>query len=176
MQTRDIELQADEGLYTVEGEFVTEHLCVRGELKGPNTRLSDHLNSSTSSVLVRPSGVVRLTTGATIDLAGSHAAISKAHLLFVVPLSEPARPRREENSAWKRTSAKRAWAGLGRYSLSGKVHTEVWRDHRLVLRDLEQKQFLPFTDVTVTYPDCSAREFETVIVNRAHIELLALRD
>src|SRR5579859_9279 len=86
--------QADveQGLYTLEAEFVTEHLVIRGELSSPEGRLSDHLNSSTQSVEIRPTTVQRIFTGDRIDLAGAHAHVTKAHLLFIVPIAEPERP------------------------------------------------------------------------------------
>jgi hypothetical protein len=57
----------------------------------------------------------------------------------------------------------------------GKIHAEVGRDPRLILRSLEEKQFLPFTEVTITNPDRTTRECHTVIVNRSHFEMLALQ-
>jgi hypothetical protein len=176
MQAQNLDLGPTEGVHTIEGEFVTENLMICGELSGPDTRLSDHLNSSTANIVIRPSGGARLSPSGSVDLVGSHAAINKAHLLFVVPLREPERPSGHDNAAWKATQPRRAWIGLGRYTVTGKVHTEAWRGAHLVLRDLEQKQFVPLTDVTVTHPDGTTRDLRALIVNRARVELFALRD
>lgn len=177
MYAGDVEvLGTREGLHTFEAEFVTEHLVVCGEVCGPDGRLSDHLNGSAPSVEIRPHSVKRASTGGNIDLGGAHAVITKAHLLFVVPISEPRRPSNGENSNWTWTTAKRCWAALGRHGLGGNIHAEAGRDSRLILRALEQRQFLPFTEVTITHPDGAASSHGTVIINRAHVEMLALRD
>jgi hypothetical protein len=60
--------------------------------------------------------------------------------------------------------------------LVGKIHAEAGRDPRLILRTLEHRQFLPFTECTATMPDGSVRNAGTVIVNRHNLEMLALRD
>jgi hypothetical protein len=165
-----------EGIYTIEAEFFTEHFVVRGEITCPDMRLSDHLNSSAPSIEIRPQYVERIMTGSHIDLPGAHAHLTKAHLLFTLPISEPERPPRADNVAWTWTMNRRAWAGLGRYTLVGRIHAEAGRDPRLILRSLEHRQFLPFTESTLTMPDGSARSAGTVIINRHNLEMLALRD
>ena len=45
-----------------------------------------------------------------------------------------------------------------------------------MLRSLERNQFVPFTDVTITYPDGLMHEYGTVIVNRSHLEVFALEE
>jgi hypothetical protein len=71
---------------------------------------------------------------------------------------------------------KECWAAFGRYVLSGKAHVEAGWDPMLMLRSLAQKQFIPFTEVTITNPDGSTRQHATAIVNREALELLALKD
>jgi hypothetical protein len=177
MHTQDMgHLQVGDGVYTIEAEFYTEHLIVRGEITSPDLRLSDHLNSSAPSIEIRPQHVERIMTGAHIDLPGAHAHVTKAHLLFTLPVSEPERPPRADNVAWTWTMTRRAWAGLGRYMMVGKIHAEAGRDPRLILRSLEHRQFLPFTECTVTMPDGSVISAGTIIINRHNLEMLALRD
>lgn len=165
-----------DGLFSIEAEFVTEHLVIRGEISGPEARLSDYLNTSAASVEIRPRSVEYFYTSDQVDLSNTHAQITKAHLLFIIPVSEPERPARGDVTSWTRTTTKVCWASLGRFGVSGKIHIEPSRDPRRVLRSLEQKQFLAFTDVTITYPDGSTESHGTAIVNRAHVEMLALRD
>jgi hypothetical protein len=176
MYAREIGQQyVDEGLHTITAEFFTEHLAISGEMSTPEGRLSDHLNGSATGIEIRPSSVQGLFTGEEIDLAGAHAHITKAHLLFVVPMVERDADSNSNGKNWQWTITKRCWAAFGRYTLVGKIHAEVGRDPRLILRSLEEKQFLPFTEVTITNPDGTTRECHTVIVNRSHFEMLALQ-
>lgn len=168
--------EVDQGLYTLEAEFVTEHLVIQGELSSPEGRLSDHLNSSSQSVEIQPTTVRRIYSGDSIDLAGAHAHVTKAHLLFIVPIVEPARPQHVVESVRTSKMTKQCWAALGRYSIVGQIHAEALRDPRLILRGLEHKQFLPFTDAQITAPDGSTHSYGAVLVNRAHLEMLALRN
>ncbi|MDQ2743305.1 MAG: hypothetical protein M3Z66_13575, partial [Chloroflexota bacterium] len=97
------------------------------------------------------------------------------HLLFAVPLStEP--PAEDDQSLHAETLTHTCWAGVGRYSLLGRLHMEVGRNPRLFLRSLEQRQFLPVTDVRLTFPDGAVRDYTAVVVNRLQIELLALQE
>ncbi len=177
MYAKEISQQyVDEGLNTLTADFITEHLAIRGEISTPEGRLSDHLNGSATSIDIRPSSVQRVFADGEIDLAGAHAHITKAHLLFVVPLTERGAQVNRDEARWQWTMTKRCWAAFGRYGLVGKIHAEVGRDPRLILRSLEEKQFLPFTEVTITYPDGTTRDCDAVIVNRSHFEMLALQD
>jgi hypothetical protein len=166
----------EEGLSEIEAEFYTEHFVVRGSVTSPEMRLSDHLNSSTTTLELRPSQVQRSENGPRIHVEGSSAYITKSHLLFVLALHEPAPIRGSDNASWTRTVTQTCWGGLGRYSLVGKVHMEAGRNPRLFMRSLEQRQFLPFTDVRLTFPDGAVREFPTVVVNRFRLELLAIEN
>jgi hypothetical protein len=177
MYTHNIgQAQVGDGVYVIQAEFYTEHLVIRGEITCPDMRLSDHLNSSAPHIEIRPHHVERIITGHHIDLPGAHAHITKAHLLFTLPISEPERPPRADNVAWTWTMTRRAWANLGRYALNGKIHAEAGRDPRLILRALEHRQFIPFTESMLTLPDGSDRSAGTVIINRNNLEMLALRD
>ena len=167
------EAYLDEGLCTIEAEFFTEHLVVRGEVTSPEVRLSDHLNSSTSTFEVDPSRIHRTLGGSRADFKGSSAYINKSHLLFVLPIDETVAVRPAHDS-WSQTITQRCWAALGRYALVGKVHMEATRNPRFFLRSLERRQFLPFTDVRLTFPDGTTRDYPAVIVNRFQMELLAL--
>jgi hypothetical protein len=174
MRILDVDMPAaDSGVYSFTSEFYTEHLVVRARLTSPERRLSDHLNSSVSTVDLRPVSALQLSTGVESDLVRSHGQVTKDRLLFVVPVSEPNRPAGVSNSAWKQTTKYGAWAGVGPYTISGTIHTEAGRDPRIALRLLD-KQFVPFTGATITFPDGTARSFATVIVNRQHLDLLAL--
>lgn len=163
----------DSGVYAFTSEFYTEHFVVRAKLSSPERRLSDHLNGLVASVDIRPMSALQLTTGVEADLAKSHAQITKARVLFVVPITEPERPTGQSNAAWKVTSKYNAWAGVGPYSITGTIHTDAGRDPQIALRLLD-KQFLPFTAVTITFPDGEIKKLPTIIVNRQHLDLLAL--
>lgn len=163
-----------DGLHVVEAEFYTENLVIRGEMTIPETRLSDHLNSNASSVDIRPFHVEQLPSRRHIDLPGAFGHLTKAHLLFVLPLSEPQGPPRAMNEAWEWKMTRRCWGAVGRYSLVAKVQSEAGRDPRVILRSLEEKQFLPLNEVAITFPDNVVRDYPTVIVNRYHLELLAI--
>ena len=68
----------------------------------------------------------------------------------------------------------RCWAALGRYLIVGDVHAENYRDPKLLLRALEQRQFLAFSDAELTYPDGSTKPKPIVIVNHRHLEMLSV--
>lgn len=170
------DVMTEEGLFVIEAEFFTEQFVIRGEIISPELRLSDHLNSSTMTLELRPSSVQRSANGLRVNMAGRSAFLSKAHLLFVLPMVEPGAGSGAENLDWMSTVTQTCLAGLGRYSLLGKLHMEAGRNPRLFLRSLEQRQFLPFTDVRLTLPDGSVRDYPAAVVNRLQMELLALRD
>lgn len=163
----------DSGIYAFTSEFYTEHFVVQAKLSSPERRLSDHLNGSLTTVDVRPVSALQLSTAVEADLGRTHAQITKARILFVVPITEPDRPTGQSNAAWKATSKYGGWAGIGPYSLSGTIHTDAGRDPQIVLRLLD-KQFLPFTGATIMFPDGETRNYPTIIVNRQHLDLLAL--
>ncbi|HEY8686144.1 MAG TPA: hypothetical protein VIO57_11105 [Chloroflexota bacterium] len=163
----------DSGVFAFTTEFYTEHFVVHAKLSSPERRLSDHLNGSVASVDIRPVSALQLSTGVAAELGRTHAQITKARILFVVPIAEPDRPSGQSNAAWKATSKYGAWAGVGPYSISGTIHTDAGRDPQIALRLLD-KQFLPFTAVTITFPDGETQRFPTIIVNRQYLDLLAL--
>ncbi len=163
-----------EGLTAIQAEFYTEHFIVRGELTSPEARLSDHLNSSTTTLELNPSNVHRSDNKLVVHVEGSAAYITKAHLLFVLPISEPL-PAPVDPAARVRTVGQTCWAGIGRYNVLGKLHMEAGRNPRLLLRSLEERQFLPFTEVQLTLPDGTIRSHDAVLVNRFHLELLAIQ-
>ena len=164
----------DHGVHSYVAEFYTEHLVVQARLTSPEIRLSDHLNSSVSTVDLRPLAVTQ-RNGSQIDLSGSHAPVTKDRVLFVAPVSEPERLRGASNAAWRQTTKHSCWVGMGGYSLSGTLHLESGRDPHISMRMLD-KQFLAATDVTVVAPDGVSRHFPALLVNRLHIDLLALKN
>lgn len=163
----------DSGVFAFTSAFYTEHFVIQARLSSPERRLSDHLNSSVTTVDVRPVSALQISTGVEADLSKSHAQLTKARILFVVPVIEPERPTGQSNAAWKATSKYDAWAGVGPYSIGGTIHTDAGRDPQIALRLLD-KQFVPFTAVTIMFPDGETRNFPTIIVNRQYLDLLAL--
>jgi len=163
----------EEGLCTIEAEFFTEHLVVKGEVTSPEQRLSDHLNSGTSTFEVDPSRVHRTLGGGRADFKGRAAYVNKSHVLFVLPIDETVGEQSSSDS-WNQTITQRCWATIGRYTLVGKVHMDASRNPRFFLRSLENRQFLPFTDARLTFPDGTSRDYPTIIVNRFQIEMLAM--
>lgn len=165
----------DAHVYSFMAEFLTDQRAIRAELTSPEIRLSDHLNSSTTSVDIRPSSVTHGALGPHIDLPGTSALLTKALVRLVIPIAEPERPRGAGNAAWKPTVQRNCWMGIGAYRVDGTIHTEAGRDPHRVLRLLD-KQFLPVTRATVSYPDGTSHEYDTVIVNRFHLDMLAIKD
>ena len=84
----------DSGVFAFTTEFYTEHFLVHARLSSPERRLSDHLNGSVASVDIRPISALQLGTGVAAELGRTHAQITKARILFVVPIAEPDRPTR----------------------------------------------------------------------------------
>ena len=96
-------------------------------------------------------------------------------MLFVVPLQEPERPAHAANAAWKPTMPRRCWAGLGPYTLSGTIHIQQGHDPAAHVR-LFDKQFLPLTQARIKFPDGTVSTYGTVIVNRFHLDVVAIKD
>src|SRR5947209_10007751 len=94
----------DSGVFAFTTEFYTDHFLVQAKLSSPERRLSDHLNGSVASVDIRPVSALQLKTGVSAELGRTYAQITKARILFVVPISEPDRPSGQSNAAWKATS------------------------------------------------------------------------
>jgi hypothetical protein len=173
MYTRDLgQPAAGEGLHKMEAQFLTEHLVIHAEVTSAETRMSDYLNGSSRSVEVQPIDV-RLLTGSGRDLSNTMAHLTKAQLMFVIPLMEP-EVRERDSSSWSWYLKYRCWAAMGHYHVVGNVHAENYRDPRLLLRALEQRQFLPFSDAELTYPDGRVVTYPAVIVNRWHLEVLSV--
>jgi hypothetical protein len=166
---------SDGGLYAMEAEFFSEYLVVNACLSSPDMRLSDHLNGSAAAVEIRPGSVEHGRTGAQIGLEDTFGSLAKARVLFVIPIREPVRPPTSKNVAWKRTIPRWCWGSVGPYRFVGKFHTEADQDPRLHLRTLTQ-QFVPLTDVTLTFPDGSTRFCRVILFNRSQLDLLAIKD
>ena len=174
MFTRDLgQTVTGEGLNRMEAEFVTEGLTVQGEDTSPETRMSDFLNGSARSVEIQPRGV-RMRLGSVHDLSETMGGLTKAQILFVIPIYEPEPLERGDGRALSWLTKYRCWVAVGQYHMEGYVHAEQYRDPRLLLRALEQRQFLPISDVELTYLDGTTAQRPTVIVNRWRLELLSV--
>jgi hypothetical protein len=172
MYARDLgQPSVPEGLHRMEAQFYTEHLVIQGEVTSPETRISDYLNGSAHSVDIHPVEV-RLSSGSVRDLSDTVAHLTKAQVMFVVPTFEPMPSR--EPTAWSWYLKYRCWAAVGRFHLTGNVHAENYRDPKLLLRALEQRQFLPFSDAEITHPDGTVVPHDVVIVNRWHLDMLSV--
>lgn len=166
--------QEQGGLFRFTADFFTAHRIVHADLTGAELRLSDCLNSSKETVDIQPSYLTNSDEGDRVDFDRGFGTLNKSGLLFVVPLVEPKRLPSAGNASWKATKRNACWAGIGPYQIAGTIHTEAGRDPRIALRLLD-KQFVPLTDVKITLPDRNIREFPTIIVNRTHLEVLAVR-
>ncbi|HEX8919239.1 MAG TPA: hypothetical protein VF898_12105 [Chloroflexota bacterium] len=166
---------ADHGPNSFSADFFTEYRIVRAELRSPEMRLSDHLNSTAGTVDMRPCDAIQSAGGFKVDLDGTHGTLTKSRILFVIPISEPPRPAGNANGAWKSTVTRSCWAGVGPYRLSGNIHTEAARDSTIALRQIDT-QFIPLTDTTITFPDGTTRECSAIFINRAHLDLLTIKD
>jgi hypothetical protein len=175
MDTGEIAEAPDEnGLRTVEAEFYTDHFVVRGRVASPENRLSDHLNSAASTFEILASRVVRAADGLRVSMAAGSTYLAKTHLLFALPFADADGRRPARNEFWTHTIGQTCWMGVDRYSLLGTLHDDARGDPRLFLRSLEQRRFLPMTNVRLTFSDGSVREYPAAIVNRQRVELLAL--
>jgi hypothetical protein len=175
MHTRDSEQPfARPGLYTLEAEFYTESLVVRGEVPAPEQRLSDHLNGGAPNLELRPLSVRRAGAADPIGLHSEVGQIAKEHLLFAVPVRETNRIANDQNGPWRWTVTQRCYGLVGPYTLIGKLHAEAGRDPRLILRLLSEREFHPITEAVVTFPGGVTKQYDTVIVNRRHLEFMAL--
>jgi hypothetical protein len=171
---RDMEQRASEGIYTIEAEFFTENFVIWGAITGPDARISDHLNGTSSFIEIRPFQVEQIATRRIIELPGAFAHLNKSELLFVLPIKEPTEASGQSQVAWEWKPTQRCWVAAGRYYLAGNVLSDVGRDPRQVLRSLEQKVFLPVMSAAINFPDGSTRDYPAVIVNRLHVELLSV--
>jgi len=177
MLARDMQHHPAPGLHTFEAEFFTDHLIIRGETWGPDSRLWDHINSTAASIDLHPLAVQRIDEQVVpISTEGSNASLAKSHLLLILPLSDEIRMPADA-AGWSPVVPRSAWALVGQYAVAGTVAIDRGvNDHRIALRHLEQKPFLSFSGATITGPGGRVRQCRTVIVNRERMELLALVD
>lgn len=165
--------QDETGLHRFTAEFFTAFRTLRAELASLEVRLSDCLNSSSPVVEVRRFEVGGPLEGTVEEPQGRYAQFTKARILFVLPIDEPRRALVGANPAWRQTITRECRLGVGPFEISGKVHAEPGRDLRVSLRMLD-KQFMPVTQASVRFPDGVQREYPAVLVNRKHIDLVAL--
>lgn len=161
------------GLHTFLADFYSDYRRIRASLISPEMRLSDHLNGSSTTVDVEPLFAQGRGTPES-DLSQSRAQISKSRVLFVVPLSEPHHAGRR-TVAWRPTARHRCWAALGPYQLMGLLHVEPDRDPHIAIGQMA-RQFLPLTGVNLYCPDGTMEHFNAVLVNRSHLDVLAIKD
>ena len=164
----------DEGLYLCTAEFFTEHTTIHAEIKSPEMRLSDHLNSSARSVDVRPFSLTERASGGQVELGGSYARVIKDRVLFAVLCTEPARPPRDSNPAWKSTVQRRCWASAGGYRIAGTIHLEPGKDVHTALRTLT-RQFVPITNATVTTHGRQIGSYQTLLINQDRVDMIAVK-
>jgi hypothetical protein len=164
---------AGDELYTFVAEFHTQHRIVQAELVVPYRRLSDTLNGSSEVVEIRPLRIEDSRSGAHVQMDSFLGQMAKEHVLFVLPIAEPERAPSEDNVAWKWMPSLPCFAGVGPYRIAGKVHIEGGRDPRTALRLLDHR-FLAITDAGIAFPSGETRQYPTVLVNRRHLELVAL--
>src|SRR5579864_2532001 len=175
MWTQDVDdLLLDEGLCTIEAEFLTADLRIHASIISPETRLSDHLNSSTSMLELQPTRVEALASGKALEVSGHASYLNKAHLLAVIPIQEPDTQVPAADTLWVGTLSQTCWVALGPYTVEGKIHMDAGRNPRLILRSLEQRHFVPLTDARVTAPDGTVTNHPAILVNRHHFHLLVL--
>ena len=158
---------------TLRAMFYTDELTLTAEIASPDTRLSDYLNSSLSTLDIRPILVRWNRTGSSVDLSAPHAILEKDHVLFVTPIAEPLRYGLSDSDSRRRMATLPCWASLGPYTLTGMIYLDAERDPRTALRLLD-KQFLPLTEVTLATASDEVREYGALIVNRKHLDMLAL--
>ncbi|GAC1467580.1 MAG: hypothetical protein PVSMB7_14380 [Chloroflexota bacterium] len=165
----------DQDLHDIAAAFYTEHLVVHATVSSSEFRLSDHLNSSLPTVDIHPTSVSRSSTGGQLNLEGTSGPLTKAHVLFVVPMNEPVRGDSNSVTGWQETWPHRCWMALGACTIVGNVHSDVVEDSRVVVRSLD-KPFFPITDAIVTLANGDRRHHEVVIVNRQTVDLLVVDD
>lgn len=163
----------DEAPFTFVAEFFTVHRVVRAELSSAERRLSDHLNSSLPRTDIHPLSADG--NHGPIDLSAGFGQLTKAHVLLVVPLEEPVRSPGLAQTPWKPMLQRQCWVGIGPYTISGTIHTEVGYAPSVALRMLD-KQFLPLTHATLRRPDGTEHTHDIVIVNRYYADVLVLED
>jgi hypothetical protein len=161
------------GLNTFLADFYSDYRRIRASLVSPEIWLSDHLNSSSTAIDVQPLFAQRHGTQQS-DLSQSRAQISKSRVLFVVPLSEP-NDAGSKAVAWRPTDRHRCWAALGPYQLMGEIYSEPGRDPHIAIGQMG-RQFIPLTGVTLYCPDGSIEHHNTILVNRTHLDVLAIHD
>jgi hypothetical protein len=165
--------QYGRALYVFIADFYSDYRRVRATLVSPEYRLSDHLNGSATSIDVEP--LFAQAHGKPLsDLTQTRAQISKSRVLFVVPVTEP-HGNTGSPDAWRETAEHRCWAALGPYNLMGALYTEPGRDPHIALVQ-RGKQFVPLTGVSLYCPDGTMEQHSVLLVNRAHLEVLAFRE
>lgn len=169
---RTFNLGPDTGLHTLTAEFYCVHRQILASMSSPEWRLSDHLNSSAPTVDIQPICVGNVNEAIRMDLGPMQARVTKSRILMAIPIEEPRRPIHQQDPC-RNGIGRDCWVGAGPYEVSGMLHTEVGRDPMIALSQ-QIGDFIPLTDVTVTFPDGRTMEYPTVLVNRSHLDMLAV--
>lgn len=171
----DEEMLDKEGVNCFAADLFTSNWVVRAEMTSPEQRLSDYLNGSFPSIDMRPRTAAHPDESTVMDLEGTSASVLKDSILMAIPVREPKRIVNPAHPDWRPLIRHRCWLALGPYRLLGTLHVEKGRDPRVALRLLDQ-QFVPVTEVSVSGPSSEPRQYPVVLINQAHLDLLAVKD
>ncbi|HZU13531.1 MAG TPA: hypothetical protein VFB58_11890 [Chloroflexota bacterium] len=155
-----------EGPYEFVVEVATDYRAVETRFISPEIRLSDALNSSVPTV------EVDAVEGLPLPGAPQGAIISKASVLYMVPLAEPERPR---GALWRVTAKHHIWLAIGPYEIAGIIHLDVGVDPLVALRLLD-RTFVPITEARIEHTSGAVADYDVVLINRERAAILALSD
>lgn len=164
---------SDSGLNTFTADLYSDYRRVRAILASSESRLLDHLNDSQTTIDVEPvfaQGHSRRQS----DLTSTRTQISKTRVLFVVPLAGRSR-NHGKAIVWHPSARHRCWAALGPYNVMGLLYADAGPDPHIA-RGRTGNQFIPLTGVTLYCPDGSIEHHNTLLVNRAHLDILAIKE
>lgn len=146
-------------------EFYLEGGAVRGLLKSPHPRLSDHLRDPEESFVIDDAVVTGYRAKEPI-VSGSSALVGKSQILFTVDLDESASP---EHMRVERTAQPVALC-VGPFWLRGRVHLPIGGDLRAYF-DSDAMRFIPLTAAVVVGRESATPR--TLLVNMERISVVA---
>jgi hypothetical protein len=146
-------------------ELYLEGGAVRGLLKSPHPRLSDHLRDPEESFVIDEAVITSYRAKEPI-VSGSSAIVGKSQILFAVDFDEGGG---QETMRVERTAQPVALC-VGPFWLRGNVHLPVGGDLRAYF-DSDAMSFIPLTNAVVAGRDGATPR--TLLINMARVGLVA---
>jgi hypothetical protein len=153
---------------------------VRGEISDEKTRPLDVLNNPLESYVILTNCSLRSHRSGGEPISLGITRVQKSQVLIVVPHDQQLAVPPALRHGWVRKQQVRMTAGVGQLIISGYFHSRTGETFSLarLLREGDNRVFLPITDATITTLDASdwQLQFDSVFVMRHALGFFAMEE